>query len=153
MLDKMAERAACEQLESERLRKLNNAAQNISYGNIHSGVNVRVNRITEVDEELVEQYDRDAPPLLTISRQLQKHLTHQLKDKRRGGKQTGLIMGRRLDAHVLCRKDGKVFYKNSLPAEIPEMAVGLLLDESGSMCSWTVAPMPEPRIAGSNELS
>lgn len=44
-------------------------------------------------------------------------------------------MGRRLDAHALCRNDGKVFYKNNLPNEIPELAVGLLLDESGSMCS------------------
>ena len=42
-------------------------------------------------------------------------------------------MGRRLDAHALCRNDGKVFYKNNLPNEIPELAVGLLLDESGSM--------------------
>ena len=38
-------------------------------------------------------------------------------------------------AHALCRNDGKVFYKNNLPNEIPELAVGLLLDESGSMCS------------------
>ena len=44
-------------------------------------------------------------------------------------------MGRRLDVHALCRNDGKVFYKNNLPNEIPELAVGLLLDESGSMCS------------------
>ena len=66
---------------------------------------------------------------------LQKSLVKQLKENRRGGKQTGLIMGRRLDAHALCRNDGKVFYKNSLPNEIPELAVGLLLDESGSMCA------------------
>lgn len=45
------------------------------------------------------------------------------------------MMGRRLDAHALCRNDGKVFYKNALPNEIPEMVVGLLLDESGSMSS------------------
>lgn len=43
------------------------------------------------------------------------------------------MMGRRLDSHALCRNDGKVFYKNALPNEIPELAVGLLLDESGSM--------------------
>lgn len=43
-------------------------------------------------------------------------------------------MGRRLDTHALCRNDGKVFYKNALPNEIPELAVGLLVDESGSMC-------------------
>ena len=135
ILDKMAEKAACEQLENERLRELNDVAQNISYGDIHKGVNIRINRIASVDEELIEQYDSIADPLLTISRQLQKSLARQFKESRRGGKQTGLMMGRRLDVHALCRNDGKVFYKNSLPVEIPELAVGLLLDESGSMSS------------------
>lgn len=135
ILDKMAEKAACEQLENERIQELNDVAQSISYGNIHAGVNIRINRISSVDEELMEQYDMISVPLLNISRQLQKSLVKQLKENRRGGKQTGLIMGRRLDAHALCRNDGKVFYKNSLPNEIPELAVGLLLDESGSMCS------------------
>lgn len=135
ILDKMAEKAACEQLENERIQELNDVAQNISYGNIHAGVNIRINRISSVDEELTEQYDMISAPLINISRQLQKSLVKQLKENRRGGKQTGLIMGRRLDAHALCRNDGKVFYKNSLPNEIPELAVGLLLDESGSMCS------------------
>ena len=95
-----------------------------------------VNRIAEVDEELVDQYNSISAPLLTISRQLQKSLIRQLKDSRRGGKQTGLLMGRRLDSHALHRNDGKVFYKNALPNEIPELAVGLLLDESGSMCGY-----------------
>lgn len=135
LLDKMAERAACEQLENERTRELNDVAQSISYGDVHAGVDIRVNRIPAVDEELVEQYNAIAGPLLDISRQLQKSLLQQLKDKQRGGKQTGLMMGRRLDAHALCRNDGKVFYKNALPNEIPQMSVGLLLDESGSMCS------------------
>ena len=135
ILDKMAEKAACEELENERIQELNDVAQNISYGNIHAGVNIRVNRIASVDEELMEQYDAISAPLLTISRQLQKSLVRQLKEERRGGKQTGLMMGRRLDAHALCRNDGKVFYKNSLPNEMPELAVGLLLDESGSMCA------------------
>ncbi len=135
MLDKMAERSACEQLENERLQELNETAQNISYGNIHEGVEIRVKRISSVDEELVEQYDQVAGSLLAISKQMQKSLVKQLKESRRGGKMTGLLMGRRLDTHALCRNDGKVFYKNSLPNEIPEMAVGLLLDESGSMSS------------------
>lgn len=135
LLDKMAEKAACEQLENERIQELNDVAQNISYGNIHEGVPIRINRIASVDEELIEQYNVIAGPLINISRQLQKSLQKQLKENRRGGKLTGLIMGRRLDVHALCRNDGKVFYKNNLPNEIPELAVGLLLDESGSMCS------------------
>ena len=135
ILDKMAEKAACEELENERIRELNDAAQNISYGNIHEGVAIRVNRISSVDEELVDQYNAISTPLITISRQLQRSLIKQLQENRRGGKQTGLIMGRRLDTHALCRNDGKVFYSNKLPNEMPELAVGLLLDESGSMGS------------------
>lgn len=134
MLEQMAEKAACKQLESERLKELNEAAQSISYGDIHSGVSMKVHRISQVDEQLKDQYHEIAGPLLDISRQLQRSLVQKLKDQQRGGKQTGLVMGRRLDAHALCRNDGKVFYKNSLPNEIPKIAVGLLLDESGSMC-------------------
>ena len=136
MLDQMAEKAATKQLESERLKELNEAAQSISYGDIHSGVDIRVHRIAEVDDQLQEQYHAISAPLLNISRQLQRSLVQRLKDQQRGGKQTGLVMGRRLDAHALCRNDGKVFYKNNLPNEIPKISVGLLLDESGSMsCS------------------
>ncbi len=133
MLDKMAEKAAQKQLESERLDELNEAAQSISYGNIHAGINMKVHRIAQVDDELKEQYHQIATQLLEISKQLQRSLLQKLKDQQRGGKQTGLVMGRRLDAHALCRNDGKVFYKNNLPNEIPKISVGLLLDESGSM--------------------
>lgn len=133
MLEHMAEKAACKQLENERIQELNEAAQSISYGNIHNGVNIAVHRIAEVDEELQDQYHQICGPLLTISKQLQRNLIQKLKDQQRGGKQTGLVMGRRLDAHALCRNDGKVFYKNNLPNEIPRISVGLLLDESGSM--------------------
>ena len=133
MLEQMAEKAACKQLENERIQELNEAAQSISYGNIHNGVNIAVHRIAEVDEELQDQYHQICGPLLTISKQLQRNLIQKLKDQQQGGKQTGLVMGRRLDAHALCRNDGKVFYKNNLPNEIPRISVGLLLDESGSM--------------------
>ena len=135
LLDTMAEKSVCQELEQNRLSELNREAQSISYGDIHKGVAIRVNRMTEVPPEMVTQYNAIAGPLLAISKQLQKSLLRQLRDQQRGGKQTGLLMGRRLDAHALCRGDGKVFTKNALPSQPPEMAVGLLLDESGSMAS------------------
>lgn len=111
-------------------------AQNISYGDIHEGVNIRINRINSVDEQLVDQYNEIAAPLLSISKQLTRSVLRQFEDHRRGGKQTGLMMGRRLEVRALCRNDGKVFSKNALPNEIPHLSVGLLIDESGSMgCS------------------
>ena len=135
ILEAVAEDAVHTSLEKERKRELNELAQSISYGNIHNGVNMTVHRSCEVEPELCDEYDEVAGDLLHISRQLQKSVTQKLEDSRRGGKQTSLLMGRRLDAHAIARLDGRVFCKNALPNEAPALSVGLLLDESGSMCS------------------
>jgi len=135
LLETMAERAVHNQFEKERLTNVNELAQNISYGNIHEGVSKKVHRITEVSDEIKEMYHAISTPLLHISKLLQRSIKQQLQDKRNGGKQTGLIMGRRLHAPALSRNDGRVFYKNSLPNNTPEISIGLLLDESGSMAS------------------
>ena len=134
LLDNMAEKAVTKELETQRTSELNELASAVSYGDIHDGVDKVVHRIKEVDDEFKEQYHSISGPLLHISKQLQRSVSQQLKDKRTGGKQTGLLMGRRLNAHALPRNDGRVFYKNALPNETPELTVGLLLDESGSMC-------------------
>lgn len=79
MLDKMAERAATEQLENERLSELNEMAKSISYGDIHQGVNIKINRISSVDTDLMEQYNAVAPRLVAISKQLQRSIQKELK--------------------------------------------------------------------------
>lgn len=135
ILEKIAEGSVCSDLEQQRTKELNELAQSISYGDIHDGVRKTVHRIPEVDDSLKEEYQKICGDLLYISKQLQKSVLQQMRDSRRGGKQTGLLMGRRLDVHALSRNDGRVFYKNSLPNEIPALSVGLLLDESGSMSS------------------
>ena len=88
-----------------------------------------------MDEELIEQYNAICGTFDQYFPPAAEEFAEALKENRRGGKHDRSIMGRRLDVHALCRNDGKVFYKNNLPNEIPELAVGLLLDESGSMCS------------------
>lgn len=133
ILERIAENDVCTELERQRTKELTELAQSISYGDIHDGVGKTVHRIDEVDDSLKDQYDEVAGELIHISKQLQKSVSQQLKDSRRGGKQTGLLMGRRLDTHALCRRDGRVFCKNALPNDIPALSVGLLLDESGSM--------------------
>lgn len=133
LLQNMAEKAVTKQLETQRTSELNDLANAISYGDVHDGVNKVVCRMAEVEDELKERYQSISSPLLHISKQLQRSVSQQLQDKRRGGKLTGLLMGRRLDAHALPRNDGRVFCKTALPNEAPEIVVGLLLDESGSM--------------------
>lgn len=135
VIEQMAEKAAHTELETKRIAELNALANEISYGDIHEGVEKRVRRIASVDEHLKEQYHLAAPPLLKISKKLQKSILQQLLEKRRGGKLTNLYSGRKLYVHALPRNDGRAFYKRKLPQDAAELAISLLLDESGSM-NW-----------------
>ena len=114
------------------LKELNEIARNISYGDIHKGVPITVNRQSYVYETHIEQYNQVAHTLIAISKQLQHGILQRLQESRRSEKISGLISGRRLAGHSLYRQDGKMFYKNKLPNET-ELAVGLVIDESGSM--------------------
>lgn len=133
LLEEMAERSVLEDLEKETERDLNRFSDDIKYGPMHTGVNVHVHRETVVPDEKIEAYKECAAPLLAISRKLQKSVKQKIKDIQLGGKQTGLLMGRRIEVRNLHRNDGKVFYKNNLPQDFPRMAIGVLIDESGSM--------------------
>ena len=135
LLNRIASDSVTTELERQRTEELTELAQSISYGDIHEGVSKKVHRIASVKDELKDEYHEIAGDLLHISKQLQKSVLQQMQDSRRGGKQTSLLMGRRLDSHALFRTDSRVFYKNALPNETPQLCVGLLLDESGSM-SW-----------------
>ena len=133
VLSKLAEARVCAQEEEALKQELQDFSDRIRYGDAHRGVDIEIDRMAEVPDKLMEQYDKVAEPLLRISRRLQKQVQQVLRDQRRGGRETGLLMGRRLLTRTLYHDDGRYFYKNRLPQELPELAVALLVDESGSM--------------------
>lgn len=136
MLMSAAEERAMVRYNEELEEELQAEADGIRYGNAHRGIHVRVNRMTQVPDELRSSYMRVAPPLLAISKRLQRQIMPKLRDESEGGRMNGLYMGRRLNARALAGNDGKVFYNKKLPSDEPKLAVAVLNDESGSM-SWS----------------
>ena len=104
-----------------------------SYGNIHKGIHIHINRMGYVPEEYRISYQKVFPALHPISKRLQKQVSQILIDSKTGGKLDGLPFGRRINARNAVRNDGKLFYKIRLPHEQGDIAVCLLIDESGSM--------------------
>lgn len=133
ILNEVAEEQAMLHYEDELTEELQAKAERINYGNAHKNTHVTVNRMRDPATELAESYKRVSPPLLLLSMRVQSKLTDLLKDKRDGGRQTGLLMGRRINARAFAQDDGKYFYNNRLPEEKMNLAVALLVDESGSM--------------------
>lgn len=87
-----------------------------------------------VDSNQIKAYKMVAPPLLLYSKQLQKRWKRILKERVSEGKQSGLLMGRRIESRMLMNQEGKIFSKRNLPEKKQDLAVALLIDESGSMC-------------------
>ena len=135
LLSSIAKEKVTEELEEELSEDLQREANAIHYGNAHRNIHVTVNRMAHVDQNLIDSYNRVAPELLMLSKRLQRSVSSALRDRRQGGKQTGLLIGKRLNQHALYRNDGRIFYNSRLPTEPINLSVGLLIDESGSMCS------------------
>lgn len=133
IMTQLAEDAAYEQYEEELSEELQQEADKIRYGNAHRGMHVNINRMSYVDNSYMEAYQKVAPPLLLISKRLQKQISQILKDYKEGGKLDNLPMGKRLNVRNAFRNDGKIFYKLKLPNDRTDIAIAVLNDESGSM--------------------
>ena len=135
IMTQLAEDAAYASYEQELSEELQAESDKIRYGNAHRGVHVNVNRMGYVDSSYMEAYQKVAPPLLLISKRLQKQVSQILKDYREGGKLDNLPMGKRINVRNAVRNDGRLFYKLKLPNDRTDIAVAVLNDESGSMNS------------------
>lgn len=133
LLTSVAEDKAYEQYNEELEEELQAESDAIRYGNAHKGVRIRINRMTTVPENYKERYKRVAPPLISVSKRLQKQIIPKLRDEAEGGRINGLLFGRRMNARSIVADDGRIFYNKKYPDDEAKMAVAVLVDESGSM--------------------
>ena len=121
------------QQEIEIGKKLAEATKEISHDKgIHHGISSSSKRITlsEIDRNL---YEQEHGELDAIAKRLAKNLKKEIKERQLGDKLNGMYMGKKIDSHSLYRQDKKIFAKDILPEDIPDMEISLLVDMSGSM--------------------
>ena len=135
LLSSVAEDRAYNKYNEEIEEELQSESDAIRYGNAHKGVHIRINRMAIVPESYKERYMKISPPLISVSKRLQKQILPKLKDESEGGRINGLLFGRRMNARSVIQNDGKIFYNRKYPEEEAKMAVAVLIDESGSMSS------------------
>ena len=85
IMTQLAEDKAYAQYEEELTEELQEESDKIRYGNAHKGIPVNINRMSYVDSSYMEFYQKVAPPLLLISKRLQKQIRQILKDYKEGG--------------------------------------------------------------------
>lgn len=110
---------------------------NISYFNqkarFLNGIgSISITRVVTPPVGAESVYQAVAGVVKSVSRPTQREIIKAIKDKRNGYKLTGLTMGRRVEASLIHHNDGKCFSKSKSPEDVPELCVGVLLDQSES---------------------
>lgn len=130
--ESIAKDQANEEAEKELAEQRIAEAQDFDYGQYNKGENVKL--IREQPSSHSEQiYRQDMEEICFLSKKMVREIKDKIKDQQQGGKINGLYQGRYLDQHSLSRFDCRCLCKNDLPEDIPDMAIGVLIDMSGSM--------------------
>ena len=134
IVNQTAESAVHSAVEDDLLDEIKKTVNDIEFGDIHKNVDIVIHRQKELSGREPELYDRAMGELRPISKLLQKSIMNVIKQRQRGATERGLLMGSRIDHTAYYRNDGKIFTKRNRPNDEISLAVGILVDMSGSMC-------------------
>lgn len=130
--ESIAKDRVSDEIEKELAEKRADEAKNFDYTGYNEGI--RTNLVREEPTPNAERiYNSDMQDIGFLSKKMVNEIRNKIKDQQQGGKINGLYQGRYLDQHSLSRFDCRCLCKNDLPEDIPDMAIGVLLDMSGSM--------------------
>ena len=123
---------ARESSEKENHRVLTEELEHMDLKGRHSHITSHIYRDVKINPSWIQTYRETAVPLLQIARRMSRQTQLQALERGRGAKKDGLYWGR-LNSKRLHRDDGKRFYRRKLPAAGADLAISVLVDESGSM--------------------
>jgi hypothetical protein len=99
---------------------------------IHRGIHAKCTR-AGVTERAISSYEKEHRELDSIVTRMITEFEKEIKERQTGDTLTGLYTGKRFEAREAYRYDKRVMSRKILPEDIPDMAVGILVDCSGSM--------------------
>lgn len=116
-------------LNNEYTNDLNLASQTSP----HRGRPIFVRRTHEPTASDISKYERVLKVVKPYSIQAQRRIVPLLEELRSGSVERHRPFGRTVESKDGYRPDGKFFSKIKLPQDLPDMAIAILVDQSGSM--------------------
>ena len=131
----IAENQAIEEMEEQASEELKNRIGSVSQSDVHQDIELTVERELDVTDGDVERYNESMKELKPYSKRLQKQMLDALRDLQDGRVERHKSYGRNIVISDSYRPDQKYFSNKKAPQDLPEMAIYVLVDHSGSMCS------------------
>lgn len=132
VLKEITTKPAIESVQKELDRAQMEMIRNTNIPIVHHGIDVCFNRHMPKNQYAYDSIAKETDP---IARKLAREIMQVFDELNQEYWQKGLTFGRRIDATRSYRDDCRFFEKKKLPNDYPDMAVCVLMDESGSMGS------------------
>ena len=129
----IAQNQAEDELEGEASAVLVDAVTAVNDAGSHKGIKVNTDRVRGVTASDVNNYNMIMEELRPVSRRLQKQMLDALRDLKDGYVQRHKQFGRTIIPSDAYRPDQRFFANKKLPQDLPDMALSVLVDHSGSM--------------------
>jgi len=122
-----------EELEKEASAALTDVVTAVNSAGSHKGIPVNMERVLDVNASDLNNYNAIMEELRPVSGRLQKQMMDALRDLKDGYVQKHKQFGRIIIPSDAYRPDQRFFANRKLPQDLPDMALSVLVDHSGSM--------------------
>lgn len=133
--------------EPEKLRNMENAqhAESVKEADVHKNISYNLH-VPVADSVNRDAYRVVYSRIRTASKKLQQDLLDVLEDQNNGTVMNGLLFGNRINPAATAARDGRIFRRKTMPGDEKELAVCLLLDQSGSMSGSRISKCLEMAV-------
>lgn len=132
----MAEASAESQYEQQAASDVLVKVNAVNQSSTHKSVGLIAGRCMDENRDLYDSIIKDIRP---YSKRLQKYIEDALKDMKDGALAKHKPYGNVLRIQDTYRPDGLCYARKKLPQDLPDMAVTILVDNSGSMGGQRIA--------------
>ena len=129
----IAKNLAEDELEAEASNAMTDYVAAVNASSSHKDVKVNTKRVLNVSKDDVKHYEEIMKTLRPVSKRLQKQMKDALRDLKDGYVQKHKQFGRTVVPSDAYRPDQRYFANKKLPQDLPDMALSVLVDHSGSM--------------------
>lgn len=129
----IAKNLAEDELEAEASNAMTDYVAAVNASSSHKDVKVNTKRVLNVSKDDIKRYEEIMKLLRPVSRRLQKQMKDALRDLKDGYVQKHKQFGRTVVPSDAYRPDQRYFANKKLPQDLPDMALSVLVDHSGSM--------------------
>lgn len=129
----IAEAQATDQLDKELCAAITTRIKTVDQNSEHKNVPLHVSRNQRVSASDADAYQKELEDVRPYSKMLQRRMMDVLKDLKQGSIAKHKLFGKTLVYSEAYRPDQRYFATKKLPQDLPDMAVAVLVDNSGSM--------------------